>query len=210
MFISQKGIIAFGSSTPSPLFLNQGDVVIGRNGSTNDLYVSGGLGVGNATTTDNDFVVGLYRFSVFASDRIGMLGTSSPALDTALNIGSDTAGTNAHLYVSGGLGVANATSSTGDFVIGDDFYFYNNGRFGIGTSTPDGPKATFTASTTEAHFFSSATSTLKIYSSNNVQSGQGGCIEMEDSVGTIYRIYITHGSTTATNAGLGIEQGSCT
>ncbi|MEK7480610.1 MAG: hypothetical protein AAB604_00725, partial [Patescibacteria group bacterium] len=85
VFVSQKGIIAFGSSTPSPIFLNQGDVVIGRNGSTNDLYVSGGLGVGNATTTDNDFVVGLYRFSVFASDRIGMLGTSSPAFDTALN-----------------------------------------------------------------------------------------------------------------------------
>lgn len=58
LFVSQKGVVAFGSSTPSDLFLNVGDVVIGRDGSTNDLYVSGGLGVGDATTTDNAFVVG--------------------------------------------------------------------------------------------------------------------------------------------------------
>lgn len=57
IFVSQKGIISFGSSTPSPLFLNQGDVVVGRNGSTNDMYVSGGLGVANATTTDGDFII---------------------------------------------------------------------------------------------------------------------------------------------------------
>ncbi|TSC78396.1 MAG: hypothetical protein G01um101429_792, partial [Parcubacteria group bacterium Gr01-1014_29] len=57
IFVSQKGVVAFGSSTPSALFLNVGDVVIGRNGSTNDLFVSGGLGVGDATTTDSNIHV---------------------------------------------------------------------------------------------------------------------------------------------------------
>src|SRR3989338_6785846 len=57
IFVSQKGVVSFGSSTPSNLFLTAGDVVIGRNGATNDLYVSGGLGVGNATTTDNNIQV---------------------------------------------------------------------------------------------------------------------------------------------------------
>ncbi|MEK7576387.1 MAG: tail fiber domain-containing protein, partial [Patescibacteria group bacterium] len=52
MFVSQKGVIGFGSSSPTNLFLNPGDVAIGRNGLTNDLFVSGGLGVGNATTAD--------------------------------------------------------------------------------------------------------------------------------------------------------------
>lgn len=58
IFVSPRGVVSFGSTTPSPLFLNAADVVIGRNGSTNDLYVSGGLGVSNATTTDGDFIVG--------------------------------------------------------------------------------------------------------------------------------------------------------
>ncbi len=58
IFVSPKGVVTFGSTTPSPLFLNPADVVIGRNGSTNDLYVSGGLGVGNATTADSNFIVG--------------------------------------------------------------------------------------------------------------------------------------------------------
>ncbi|MBI4121531.1 MAG: hypothetical protein HY470_01065 [Candidatus Ryanbacteria bacterium] len=58
IFVSPKGVVTFGSTTPSPLFLNPADVVIGRNGSTNDLYVSGGLGVANATTADSDLIVG--------------------------------------------------------------------------------------------------------------------------------------------------------
>ncbi len=52
LFVSQKGIVSIGSSTPSPLFLNPGDVVIGRNGASSDVFISGGLGLGNATTTD--------------------------------------------------------------------------------------------------------------------------------------------------------------
>src|SRR3989344_3990164 len=52
IFVSQKGVVSFGSSSPNAQLLNPGDVVIGRNGVTSDLYVSGGLGVGNATSRD--------------------------------------------------------------------------------------------------------------------------------------------------------------
>ncbi len=81
MFISQKGVIAFGSSTPSPIFLNQGDVVIGRDGSTNDLYVSGGLGIANATTTDGDFIIRSANpiFSFTSNGRL-VVGATSTAL----------------------------------------------------------------------------------------------------------------------------------
>jgi hypothetical protein len=211
MFISQKGVIAFGSSTPSPIFLNQGDVVIGRNGSTNDLYVSGGLGVGNATTTDNDLVVGLYRFSVFASDRIGMLGTSSPAFDTALNIGTDTAGTNAHLYVSGGLGVANATSSTGDFIIraaDPIFSFTSNGRLVVGATstalTATGAPNKFVFDGGQAVFSSGGTgsTTLSVLSEAGAD-GQNGCIELS-SDGLTYALYINGAGT-----GVEVSQKSC-
>ncbi len=58
VFVSQKGVVSLGSSTPSGLFLNPSDTVIGRNGASSDLFVSGGLGVANATTSDGDFVVG--------------------------------------------------------------------------------------------------------------------------------------------------------
>jgi len=57
IFVSQKGVVSFGSSTPTATLLNLGDVAIGRNGSTNDVYISGGLGVGNATTTDGNLEV---------------------------------------------------------------------------------------------------------------------------------------------------------
>ena len=216
IFVSQKGIISFGSSTPSPIFLNQGDVVIGRNGSTNDLYVSGGLGVGNATTTDNDFVVGLYRFSVFASDRIGMLGTSSPAFDTALNIGTDTAGTNAHLYVSGGLGVGNATSSTGTLEIGigtagsSMLAFSNNGRLVVGASstamTVGGTATTskFVFDGGDAVFSSGGAGTTTFSILNEAAANQtNACIEMSTD-GITYRVFINSART-----GLLVEAGGC-
>lgn len=79
IFVSQKGVVAFGTSTPSPIFLNPGDVVIGRNGATSDLFVSGGLGVANATTGDGDFVVGTGpTMSVTSNGRI-VLGASTTA-----------------------------------------------------------------------------------------------------------------------------------
>ena len=128
IFVTQKGIVSMGSSTPSPLLLSPGDLV------ASSTYV-GSFGVNNATSTRGDMVVGSYRFSIFSSNRIGMFGTSSPILDDALNLGGE-AGTHGDLYVSGGWGVANATSSDGDFVVGNDLYVYTNGRIGIASSSP--------------------------------------------------------------------------
>lgn len=82
IFVSQKGVVAFGTSTPSGLFLNAGDVVIGRNGTTNDLFVSGGVGIANATTSDGDLVVGTGpTFSVTNNGRM-VLGASTTAATT--------------------------------------------------------------------------------------------------------------------------------
>ncbi|MEK7649348.1 MAG: hypothetical protein AAB367_00065 [Patescibacteria group bacterium] len=234
IFTTQKGVTSFGSSSPSNLLLNIGDVVIGRNGANSDLYVSGGLGIGNATTADglletsgiayiggiakikgtatSTVAGGLYIASsggglrvgdlnscdVVATDATGALicdtdntggssipnlvyqsfsgtkyftasstvdelafrfddgfvssasssiagnlytsadfflggTTTQPLADFVLGGGDNTT---ADAYISGGLGVGNATTSDGDFVVGNDFYVYNNGRVGIGTSTP--------------------------------------------------------------------------
>jgi len=82
VFVSQKGVVSFGTTTPSGLFLNPGDVVIGRNGATSDLFVSGGLGVANATTADGDFVIGTGpTFSVTSNGRL-VLGASTTAATT--------------------------------------------------------------------------------------------------------------------------------
>lgn len=116
IFVSQKGVVSFGSSTPSGLFLNVGDVVIGRHTGTNDLYVSGGLGIGNATTTDNGFVIGADILTVYANSNIGMFGTSSPILIDGLSLGG-AAGTHADVYVSGGLGVGDATTTDGNIQV---------------------------------------------------------------------------------------------
>ncbi|MBI4121492.1 MAG: hypothetical protein HY470_00855, partial [Candidatus Ryanbacteria bacterium] len=93
IFVSQKGVVGFGTSTPTDLLLNPGDVAIGRNGATSDLYVSGGLGVGNATTGDSDFVVATSSFVVLTRSgdpRIG-IGTLAPRalLEVAPKTASD-------------------------------------------------------------------------------------------------------------------------
>lgn len=79
IFVSQKGVVSHGSSTPSGLFLNVGDTVIGRHGATSDLYVSGGLGVGDATTTDNAFSAGGVNdgLKVYGNGDITVGATSS-------------------------------------------------------------------------------------------------------------------------------------
>ncbi|TSC73363.1 MAG: hypothetical protein G01um101470_126 [Parcubacteria group bacterium Gr01-1014_70] len=170
IFVSQKGVVSFGSSTPSNLLLNVGDVVIGRHGASSDLFVSGGLGVGNATTTDNNielagklvatgningsgtltitgtgtstvlnggFRIGSDIFTVYSNSNIGMFGTSSPILTDGLSLGG-AAGTHASVYVSGGLGIGNATTTDNHFVIGSGlFTVYGNGTIGMfGTTSP--------------------------------------------------------------------------
>src|SRR3989344_4586479 len=52
LFLWMPRYIPWGTSSPSNHLLNPGDVAIGRNGATSDLFLSGGLGVGTATTTD--------------------------------------------------------------------------------------------------------------------------------------------------------------
>lgn len=203
IFVSQKGVVSFGSSTPSGLFLNVGDVVIGRHGATNDLYVSGGLGVGNATTTDNGFVVGASLFTVYANNNIGMNGTSSPALTDGVSIGTNTAGTNADVYISGGLGVGRATTSDSGFVVGDnDFAVYPNGNIlAGGTTTTQG----FTVEKAHVTFSSGAdaTTTLSILTES---TGKAGCIELTSSKGNLFRLYVQ--DETASSS-LIVQAGSC-
>lgn len=204
IFVSQKGVVSFGSSTPSALFLNVGDVVIGRHGATNDLYVSGGLGVGNATTTDNGFVVGAGLLTVYANNNIGINGTTSPALTDGISIGTATAGTNADVYISGGLGVGDATTTDNAFSAGGvnaGLNVYGNGDVIIGATSSlygfvvekPGKKIFSTGST--------ATSTLSILN-EAAADGANGCIEMS-SDGLVYRIMID-GAGTALLVELGL------
>ncbi|HEY4477440.1 MAG TPA: helix-turn-helix domain-containing protein, partial [Candidatus Paceibacterota bacterium] len=92
------------------------------NGSSVCTSASGGCGSGNSGWTDDGTIVRLTT----SSDSVGV-GTSSPA--TKLGLDGD-------LYINGGLGVGNATTSDGDFAVGDDFFVYANGRVGVASSSP--------------------------------------------------------------------------
>ena len=111
VFVSQKGVVSFGSSTPSGLFLNVGDVVIGRHGATSDLFVSGGLGVGNATTTDNNLEL---AGKLVAAGNINGSGTFTIT------------------------GTGTSTITAGGFKIGSDILtVYSNSNIGMfGTTSP--------------------------------------------------------------------------
>lgn len=293
IFVSPKGIVSFGSSSPSALFLNAADVVIGRNGSTNDLFVSGGLGVGNATTADDNLQVqtriyagtvistGSYFYSagsatstftssglsvstgglassggltvtggtilntdtststfsggisagtsgllsskgltltggvaqlganVFATSDLFVGGTTTQAL-ADFAIGSATAGTNNNAYISGGLGVANATTSNGDFVVGTGptLSVTANGRLVVGASTTaaqsGSPGIKFIFDGGDAMISSGGTGTTTLSIVNEAATGgNNSCIEMSRD-GAIYRIFVA----TANNA-LTVEAGSC-
>src|SRR3989344_5002562 len=194
IFVSQKGVVSFGSSTPSGLFLNVGDTVIGRNGATSDLFVSGGLGVGDATTTDNAFVVGDHLFTVYSNKNIGMFGTTTPILTDGLSLGG-AAGTHADLYVSGGLGVGAATTTDGALEVGTGLTVYGTGDVLIGATTTLSGTAGFTVEKADIIFSSGAdaTTTLTI---TNESTTKAGCIEMTDAGGTMYRLYIANGVAT--------------
>lgn len=70
IFVSQKGVVSMGSSTPSPLLLFPGDLV------ASSTYVAA-LGVNNATSTRGDFAVG-NDFYVYNNGRVG-IGTAAPS-----------------------------------------------------------------------------------------------------------------------------------
>jgi hypothetical protein len=182
-----SGDYFLGGTTTQPL----ADFALGGGDNTTaDAYISGGLGVGNATTADGALEIGNGLFYVSAAGNVvlpgltncngastldtdanGIIvcgadassgtsvftntgnavyladvtddylgtGTSSPALTGQgdLSVGGASGSITADLYVSGGLGVGNATTSDGDLAIGDDFFFYKNRRFGIGTTSPN-------------------------------------------------------------------------
>ena len=74
IFVSPKGIVAFGTKTPSALFLAQGDVV-----AHSDVYVAGGLGVANATTANGDLIVGTNPIMTFMKNGRLIVGASTTA-----------------------------------------------------------------------------------------------------------------------------------
>jgi len=260
IFVSPKGVVSFGSSSPSALFLNAADVVIGRNGSTNDLYISGGLGVGNATTADDNLEVqtriyagtvvstGSYFYSagsatstfassglsvstgglasskgltltggvaqlgrnVFATADLFVGGTTTQAL-ADFAIGGATAGTNNNAYISGGLGVGNATTSSGDFVVGTGptLSVTANGRLVVGASTTaaqsGSPGIKFVFDGGDASISSGGTGTTTLSVVNEAAAdGNGGCIELSGT-GKTYKLYIASASSTR----LALEVGSC-
>ncbi len=92
LFVTQKGVIGFGTSSPTNLFLNPGDVAIGRNGATADLFVSGGLGVGNATTADG----------VLETSGIAHIGGLLHVRGNATSTFSDSIQTNKNIFMGGG------------------------------------------------------------------------------------------------------------
>src|SRR3989338_11617116 len=125
-FISQKGVASFGSSSPSNLFLNPGDVVIGRHGATSDLYVSCGLGVGNATTTDNNIQV---AGKVVATGNIsteGHLVTTGTGTSTVTN-GASVGGSSGLIVYANGDALIGATTSSSGFVVEKAHSIFSSG-----------------------------------------------------------------------------------
>ncbi len=237
IFVSAKGVVSHGSSTPSALFLNPGDTVIGRNGASSDLYVSGGLGVGNATTTDNNLEVltRIYAGSVVSSGSY--FYSAGSATSTFVSSGLSVAGgglaSSKGLTLTGGImqssgrlsltgsatstwgssqwadltvdAAADQTSLHGIFVVGDNgtsspFMFVSQkGLIRIGTtSRPAATDELIVDSLT-----STATSTIHL--GNGGSTTRGSCLQMYNSAGTSYRIFISKASTTR----LSMEVGAC-
>lgn len=132
-------------------------------------------------------------------------GTTSIAASVDVAFGG-AAGTHADVYVSGGLGVGNATTSDGDFVVGDSLKVYNSALSGSGrvligaTTTSQG----FTVEKASSIFSSGAdaTTTVGIVTESTTK---GGCIEMTAATdGALYKVFIN-----AAGNGLTVEAGAC-
>ncbi|MFY9462443.1 MAG: hypothetical protein WAP51_04560 [Candidatus Sungiibacteriota bacterium] len=107
---TRNTLIGAASGTPTTTF-----------NVTGSGYLTGGLGVGNATTSNGNLLV--ENLAVFRG-RLG-ISTTSPTVDFGL-VGSG--------YLTGGLGVGNATSSNGNLLVNDLAVF--RGRLGISTTSP--------------------------------------------------------------------------
>ncbi|MEK6877823.1 MAG: hypothetical protein AABZ49_04320, partial [Thermoproteota archaeon] len=106
IFVTQKGSIQFGSSTPNTLLNKLGDVVIGTStldaASTHDhsdLFVMGGVGIGNATTTD-----GILETSglSYLGGLLKVKGTGTSTVTQGLTVGTGGLETTDGLSVTGG------------------------------------------------------------------------------------------------------------
>ena len=130
-----------------------------------------------------------------------MNGTSSPTLLDGVSLGTNTAGTNSDLYVSGGLGVGNATTTDGAFEVGTaGIAIYGSGDVLIGATTTGPGAASFVVEKTNIIFSagSDATTTLTL---TNESTTKASCIEMSDAGGKMYKLYIANGVAT-TSPGL--------
>ncbi|MFC1595227.1 hypothetical protein ACFL3E_02255, partial [Patescibacteria group bacterium] len=202
IFVSPKGVVSFGSTTPAAALLNPGDVVVGRGaGSLNDVYISGALGIGNATTGNSELLIGNYVLSVFENSNIGMFGTSAPIIADGLSIGG-AAGTHADVYVSGGLGVGNATTSDGDFVVGNDFSVTANGNTIVGAPTTSISMFTVDGGNMTLSSGGTGTTTLSIMT-EAAADGENSCIEMSND-GITYTLMIDGAGT-----GVLVSAGDC-
>ena len=151
------------------------------------LFVAGGAfgtSIGTDITVTGDLFVGATTSQALADVAIGGL-----------------AGTNADVFVSGGLGVANATTSDGDFIVGTGssgglLSFTANGRLVAGatstalSSTGAPNKFIFDGGAMLVSSGGTGTTTLSIVNEAGSGAGStGGCIELSKN-GSTYRIFI--------------------
>ncbi|MBI2610177.1 hypothetical protein HYW53_03295 [Candidatus Giovannonibacteria bacterium] len=66
--------------------------------------------------------------TIFAYGDLLVGGTTTASV-TGLSLAGD-------MYMSGGLGILNATTSDGDFAVGNDFFVFSNGIVSNGSTTP--------------------------------------------------------------------------
>lgn len=183
------------------------------------LFIAGSA-LGTSIGTDVTVTGDLYATSTvqatgnilgFADLFIG--GTSTQSLaDVAIG---GAAGTNADVFISGGLGVANATTSDGDLIVGTGsagglLSFTANGRLVVGatstalSSTGAPNKFVFDGGAMLVSSGGTGTTTLSIVNEAGSGAGStGGCIELSKN-GSTYRIFIN-----AAEDGLTVQAGSC-
>ena len=176
---------AFGVGTTTPSM--QLSVGGAEGTATGHVYLTGGLGVGIATTTAGGLqLTGNTLFGDAAADLV-MFNSASLRYNNAGTSTIPSSNANAWSY---------ATSSAGIPVVKLDT---SNTRVGISTSTPGATLAVGGDGT--AIIMGGATSTLSLHSTGGTK---GGCIEFESAEGdAVFKLY-------ATSTGQPVfESGSC-